>query len=82
VRAAPRAPDFIVADYHLGTGESGLDAIRAIRAACGGTPAAIVVTGDRSDEVRRAVGGAGAHLLHKPLRTAQLRSLLAHLAVS
>ncbi|MFN3613607.1 MAG: response regulator, partial [Rubrimonas sp.] len=68
------APDVILADYHLGRGETGLQAIAALRrAGCG--PAALL-TADRSADVARAAGAAGVHLLGKPVSPARLRAVL------
>ena len=37
------------------------------------------MTADRSDGLEAKVRDASCHLLHKPVRNARLRSLLAHL---
>lgn len=72
-------PHVIVADYHLDDGADGLAAIRSLRARCGGDIPGIVVTADRTAEVRRAADQSNAVLLHKPVRPGRLRSLLTHL---
>ena len=51
------APDVIIADYHLDSGD-GVAAIRAVRERLGRSTPAILATADRSPEVRDA-GGAG-----------------------
>ena len=70
------APDAIVADYHLDDGD-GIEAIVALRWKLGKDIPAILVTADRSPEVRDAAAEKSIHVLHKPLRPAALRSLLA-----
>ena len=70
-------PDLIIADYRLGAGQTGLDAIASLRRRWGNLPA-IVVTADHGAEVQGAVTDAGLYLLHKPVRPARLRSLITH----
>jgi signal transduction histidine kinase/CheY-like chemotaxis protein len=68
------APDVILADYHLGRGETGLQAIAALRRmGCG--PAALL-TADRTAEVAQAAGEAEVQLLSKPVSPARLRAVL------
>ena len=71
-----RTPDFLICDYHLRTGENGIDAIRRIRAACGCVLPAILITGDASPAVLRAAGDHGHPVIHKPVAPAKLRALL------
>ena len=73
VADAPR-PDLIFADYHL-DGETGFDAIAAIRARFGDVPAALV-TADRSEEVRAKAQSMDIPVLRKPVKPAALRSVL------
>ena len=70
-------PDLIIADYRLGAGQTGLEAIASLRRRWGELPA-IVVTADHAAEVQAAIASAGLHLLHKPVRPARLRSLITH----
>jgi Na+/proline symporter/signal transduction histidine kinase len=72
---AGRAPEVIIADYHLDEGD-GIAAIAALRAAFGAEIPAILATADRSAEAREAALGAEIAILHKPLKPAQLRALL------
>ena len=76
IRPYKSAPDAIVADYHLDDGD-GIEAIVALRWKLGMDIPAILVTADRSPEVRDAAAEKSIHVLHKPLRPAALRSLLA-----
>jgi CheY-like chemotaxis protein len=72
-------PDLIIADYHLGAAATGLDAIGRIQAALRRQVPALLITADHSAELHRAVAGRGYPLLNKPVKPAQLRSLLTHL---
>jgi CheY-like chemotaxis protein len=76
IRPYKAGPDAIVADYHLDDGD-GIEAIVALRWKLGMDIPAILVTADRSPEVRDAAAEKSIHVLHKPLRPAALRSLLA-----
>ena len=74
-RATLPVPDIVLADYHL-DGENGLDAIRKMRAAFGADTAAILVTADRSNEVRAAAELMDVPVINKPVKPAALRSLI------
>jgi Na+/proline symporter/signal transduction histidine kinase len=69
------APDVIVADYHLDSGD-GVAAIRALRQRFGRSIAAILATADRSPEVRDEAERADVAVMNKPLRPAPLRAQL------
>jgi two-component system, sensor histidine kinase len=66
-----KTPDLIVADYHLDDG-TGLEAIKALRAACRHPVAAIVVTADHTPVVMNELDAEAITLLHKPIRTRKL----------
>ena len=72
--AAKLVPDVILADYHLGTMD-GLAVISALRAHYG-TCYAVLVTADRSPQVRDLAEEMEVRVLNKPLKPAVLRSLL------
>jgi signal transduction histidine kinase len=74
--AAGGAPDVLIADYHLDHGENGIALISALRQQVGGLPA-ILLTADRSPEVREEAGALDIHVLNKPLKPGALRALLA-----
>jgi signal transduction histidine kinase len=76
---APRRPDALITDLHLGAGASGLDAIVQVRAALAEPVPAIVVSADRSAEAEARVRATGHLLLRKPVEPARLRAALAHL---
>jgi CheY-like chemotaxis protein len=72
------APEIILADYHL-DGENGLDVIRKLRARFGEATPAVLVTADRSNEVREAADLIDVPVINKPLKPAVLRSLMTRL---
>ena len=78
----PKPPDLVIADYHLDDGAIGLEAVARIRALTHRTLPAIVVTADHSDAVEALVLEARCELVHKPVRPAQLRSLLSYMIQS
>ncbi|BAV49996.1 two-component sensor histidine kinase [Mesorhizobium loti] len=74
--AEPHRPDIVLADYHL-DGETGLDIIARLRAIHGDDLPAVLVTADRSNEVRAAASGLDIPVINKPLKPAVLRSMMA-----
>ncbi len=68
-------PNGLLIDYHLDRG-NGIDAIVALREQCGEVPA-ILITADRSPAVREQARAEGIQVLHKPIKPAALRALLA-----
>ncbi|MFA6114070.1 MAG: NahK/ErcS family hybrid sensor histidine kinase/response regulator [Sphingomonas sp.] len=72
-------PDIVIADYHLDDGKTGDAAIDAVRAACGKQLPAIVITADRTPELRDYLVRNGLHILQKPVKPAQLRALITRL---
>lgn len=75
------APQAIVADYHLDESD-GLDAIARARRAFGADIPAVLVTADRTAEVRLMAEANDIRVLNKPLRPAALRSLLSQWRVT
>jgi Na+/proline symporter/signal transduction histidine kinase/CheY-like chemotaxis protein len=71
-----RAPDAILADYHLDEGD-GVDAIVALRWKFGSSIPAALITADRSPEMRARAQEKDLMVLNKPLKPATLRALLA-----
>ena len=67
----------VLADYHLGDSD-GLELIAALRARIDPALPAALLTADRTPAVRNAAEAAGVALLHKPLKPAALRAILAH----
>jgi len=72
-------PDIVIADQHLDEGDLGTSTIAEARAYVGRAIPALVVTADPSDLIVRATAERGIELMHKPVKPAQLRALLAHL---
>jgi signal transduction histidine kinase/CheY-like chemotaxis protein len=68
-------PNGLLVDYHLDQG-NGIEAIIALRRRLGDLPA-ILITADRSPDVRELARNEGVQVLHKPLKPAALRALLA-----
>ena len=65
----------MLVDFHLAEGDTGLDTIRAVRAAWGPVPA-VVITADHSEAVRETIRRANVALVRKPIRPAGLRAAL------
>ncbi len=70
-------PDVIVADYHLDDG-TGLDAVKLLRGYYGFEIPALLVTADRTPEVRALAEADAVSLQSKPVKPAALRAFLAH----
>ncbi len=75
IAESPTPPNGLLIDYHLDHG-NGIEAIAALRALCGDLPA-ILITADRSPAVREQARAEGIQVLHKPIKPAALRALLA-----
>ncbi len=76
--SAPEAgfpPSVILADYHLDN-ENGIDAIRRIRERFAISIPAVLVTADRSNEVKSKAAEIGVSVLNKPIKPAALRLIL------
>ena len=76
---AADAPNAIIADYHLGDG-TGIEAIDRVRAAFGPELPGLLVTADRSAEVRALADAANIVVQNKPVRPASMRAWLTRLA--
>jgi len=77
--AAGWRPDLIIADQHLDHGDLGSATIHAARAAIGWNVPALIVTADPSDALVDEARRLGVELMHKPVKPAELRALMAHL---
>ncbi len=73
------APDIVIADYHLDNGEVGLKSVRLLRKVFGDGLPAVVLTADRTPDVARGCQGRRCELMLKPVKPAEMRSLIAHL---
>jgi signal transduction histidine kinase len=79
IGALGEPPDAIIADLHLDHGENGLDAVNSIREQIRIDVPAIIVTADYSTEAEREAAVYGLELLRKPVKPAEMRSLLSFL---
>jgi signal transduction histidine kinase len=79
LRALANPPQIIIADLHLNNGELGPQAIQAVRRACGKDAPALLVTADHSSRAEDEARRNKLEMLHKPVRPAELRSLLSFL---
>ncbi|WP_374546681.1 hybrid sensor histidine kinase/response regulator [Rhodoblastus sp.] len=79
LRALANPPQIIIADLHLNNGELGPQAIQAVRKACGREAPALLVTADHSTRAEDEARRHKLEMLRKPVRPAELRSLLSFL---
>jgi signal transduction histidine kinase len=80
LKAAGQAPDLMLVDYHLDEGD-GLTALAEVRRRLGEDVPAILVTADRSAELKERAARVGIRVLNKPLKPAALRALMAQWSV-
>lgn len=73
------APDAVIADYHLGDG-TGITAITRVRDGYGSDIPGLLVTADRSVEVRALAESNDITVQNKPVRPASMRAWLTRLA--
>jgi len=76
-----RAPDLLLADFHLDGDDTGLRSIAAIRARWGDIPG-VVITADYGEEVRERVRAAGFAIMRKPVKPAALRAIMSQLLLA
>ena len=72
----PDTPDLIIADFRLREGESGIDAVEALRSEYNATIPAILITGDTAPDRLIEARAGGLPLLHKPVSGARLRTAM------
>jgi CheY-like chemotaxis protein len=72
-------PDLVVADYRLGEGGSGTDAIVGVRRTMGCDVPALLVTGELLGEPQTDANNYGFDLLHKPVDPDRLLDRMAEL---
>ena len=80
--AARKGLALLIADYHLEDDLTGDVAVAKIRALHPGDLPAVIVTADRSEEVKAKLGALDLPVLTKPVKPAQLRALLRRLSVA
>jgi signal transduction histidine kinase len=72
--------DVVLADYRLRDRKTGIDAIAEIAKLQTPPPISCLITGDTDTAVLAEARASGLPMLHKPVRPAQLRAVLNHLA--
>ncbi len=77
-RQSAKQPDIVLADFHLDN-ETGLEAIRRVRRYHGDDIPAVLVTADRSGEVRAEAEKLDIPVINKPVKPAALRAVLTRL---
>ena len=76
---AGRAPELILADYHLDHGVVGCEVVRHLREHFAQAIPAVIITADRTDQCRRSLRRLDAPLLNKPVKPGKLRAVLSQL---
>ncbi|MBP6534765.1 MAG: response regulator, partial [Arenimonas sp.] len=69
-------PDILLLDYHLDRHDTGLMVRGLLTPVLGDLPC-IILTADRSEEVRNEILNSGCQVLHKPIRPLALKSAMA-----
>jgi signal transduction histidine kinase len=69
-------PDIVLADYHLDGDDTGLAAVAALRDATGHHLPAILITADRSENLRRMAAREDVSVISKPVKLSRLRPLI------
>ena len=82
VSDAKAVPSGLLVDYHLDAGNTGIDAIAALRWRFGTDLPAILITADRSPRVREDARVRDVQVLNKPIKPAALRALMAQWRVA
>lgn len=79
LEAAREAPtvDLVIADYHLGDGETGVQVIGALREAFGAPVKAVLMTGDTSSLIKELPADSQLRIASKPINADELLNLLA-----
>ncbi|MGN6466135.1 MAG: ATP-binding response regulator [Rhizobiaceae bacterium] len=72
-------PDLIIADQHLDHGDLGSITIGEARRYLGRAVPSLIITADPSEALAAATRQSGIELMHKPVKPAELRALMAHL---
>lgn len=71
--------DVVIADYHLGSGETGIQVIERIRERLGRRLGAVLMTGDTCGAIRDLPRGPNLRVISKPTRADELLTLLREL---
>ena len=73
-------PDAVIADYHLDNNDTGLELLNSMKRDHKPNFPAMIITADRTDEIRASIASHGYAHLTKPLKPAKLRAWLSHIA--
>jgi signal transduction histidine kinase/CheY-like chemotaxis protein len=76
IMAGDAPVDLIIADYRLGDGATGVDAIEALCAHIGRPVPAVIVTGDTSPSRIKEATASGHRILHKPITGEELHEAI------
>ncbi|MDZ4200738.1 MAG: ATP-binding protein [Gallionella sp.] len=71
--------DIVISDYQLEPEASGIDVVALVRQHHRWQVPCILISGDTSPAILKLASVGGHHLLHKPVKPAKLRSLVAYL---
>jgi len=71
-----RSVDLLITDYHLGSTETGMDVIMAVRAEIGPDLRALLITGDTSSAVKQLEHDANTLIASKPIEADEFLRLL------
>ena len=74
-------PDLLIVDYRLRHHASGIETIGQLRERAGSAIPALIITGDTAPDRLREAQESGYPLLHKPVKPAQLRSVMRQLVL-
>ncbi|OHC33389.1 MAG: hybrid sensor histidine kinase/response regulator [Pseudomonadales bacterium RIFCSPLOWO2_12_59_9] len=74
-----RAPELILADFHLDHGVTGCQVVQHLREHFGQPIPAVMITADHSNLCRLQLQALGAPLLNKPVKPGKLRAVLSQL---
>jgi len=69
-------PDLVIVDYHLDNDETGIDAAIQLREWLGASLRVLMITANRTQDLKRQVRELGFHLLNKPIKLHKLKSML------
>ncbi|MGB8432732.1 MAG: ATP-binding protein, partial [Burkholderiales bacterium] len=72
-------PDILIVDYRLRRHASGIETIAHLHGVAGSRIPALVITGDTAPDRLREAQQSGYPLLHKPVKPAQLRTVMRQL---
>lgn len=79
--AVPWRPDLHILDFHLDSGQTGLDVWRQLGLLHAGVPT-VMLTADRDGELRQRLLDLGIGVLYKPLKPLALRQVLQRLTAA